>query len=195
MRFHTIDLRRTTGITFFFCLDEVYAIHAHTSATPCAERTYERLPRRRQRTVTWLYLPLPSNDHVVAFGLQKQQSGSHRPAGIRFLVSSASNQNIPSCLTRLVSHKSSRRRHHWPSVLERGSGNCSEKSTAGGTHLRQRWHAAGLGNRGLFAESHQPANTPFLLPAARQTSFPGCLLLVGPVAECHTHPGLRRGRE
>jgi hypothetical protein len=108
VRFHTIDLQRTTGITFFFCLDEVYAIHAYASVTPCAERTYERLPRRRQRTVTWLYLPLPSNDQVVTFGLQNQQSGSYRPAGLRFLVKFSLQPKHAELPNSSVSHKSSR---------------------------------------------------------------------------------------
>ncbi|KFA81328.1 hypothetical protein S40288_08298 [Stachybotrys chartarum IBT 40288] len=68
-QFRTINLNQSTGLTFFFDLGNVYAIHSHTVTTPCARQTYERLSRRRQRSVTWLYLPIPPNDDVVLFGL------------------------------------------------------------------------------------------------------------------------------
>ncbi|KAH8654723.1 hypothetical protein BGZ61DRAFT_524174 [Ilyonectria robusta] len=68
--FRTIELCKTTGITLFFCLGDVYAIHAHTKAAPCPEATYRCLSRRRQRSITWAYMPIPENDSIVAFGTQ-----------------------------------------------------------------------------------------------------------------------------
>ncbi|KAE8442169.1 hypothetical protein EG329_003757 [Mollisiaceae sp. DMI_Dod_QoI] len=77
-RFRTIDMRKTIGITFFFCRGEVYAIHSHTSTMPCAKTTLEHLSCRRRRVVAWVYIPISPRDQVVAFGTQlEQQSEGH----------------------------------------------------------------------------------------------------------------------
>lgn len=69
MRFHTIKMAATTGITFFFRDGNVLAIHAHTKNEPSARSTIERLPDWF-RFFTWVYIPLPSVDMLVAFGQQ-----------------------------------------------------------------------------------------------------------------------------
>lgn len=85
--FRTIDLRKTTGLTLFFCLGSVYAIHAHTKAAPCAEETYRCLSSRRQESITWVYMPIPQNDSILAFGTQMALSGSNFEVSTCLLVS------------------------------------------------------------------------------------------------------------
>ncbi|RFU24599.1 hypothetical protein B7463_g11741, partial [Scytalidium lignicola] len=80
-RFHTINLRKTTGITFFFCHGEVYAIHAHTPTLPYAKKTLEHLSSRRQRSVIWVYIPISPSDQVAAFGVQLKRSIGHFVTG------------------------------------------------------------------------------------------------------------------
>lgn len=63
-------MRKTIGITFFFSFGKVYAIYAHTVTMSCAKTTLEYLLSRRQKTVTWVYIPIPPSDRVVAFGAQ-----------------------------------------------------------------------------------------------------------------------------
>jgi hypothetical protein len=66
----TVNLRDATGLTFFFAFDKVYAVHAHTPSQRSAEKTFERLPQRNHADVVWVYLPLPKNEDIVAFGLR-----------------------------------------------------------------------------------------------------------------------------
>ncbi|KAJ3529490.1 hypothetical protein NM208_g9731 [Fusarium decemcellulare] len=66
-QFRTIELRRISGITFFYH-GEIYAIHAHTQEAPCAQITYQRLSRRRQRSVVWVYVPVSQKDYITALG-------------------------------------------------------------------------------------------------------------------------------
>ncbi|KAH8900409.1 hypothetical protein GQ53DRAFT_128073 [Thozetella sp. PMI_491] len=73
MRFRTVDLRDATGLTFFFALNKVYAVHAHTPATPHATSTFERLAKRRQADVTWVYLPVPKGEEIMAIGVRSRQ--------------------------------------------------------------------------------------------------------------------------
>jgi len=75
-QFCTVELCKTEGFTFFFCHGDIYAIHAHTPTTPSAQTTYDRLPPRRQRSVIWLYMPVSSQDHIVAFGMRRGQLSS-----------------------------------------------------------------------------------------------------------------------
>ncbi|POR31267.1 Uncharacterized protein TPAR_08516 [Tolypocladium paradoxum] len=73
-QFRTIDLSQTTGITFFFCRGEIYAVHAHTRVAPCAQSTYQRLSRRRQRSVVWVYVPISKKDPIAALGTRSSGS-------------------------------------------------------------------------------------------------------------------------
>ncbi|KAI1506026.1 hypothetical protein F5X99DRAFT_404574 [Biscogniauxia marginata] len=84
-QFRTIKLCDATGITFFFCHGNVYAIHAHTASAPSAKRTFESLSRRRQHTVTWLYVPIPPNDRITAFGTRLSKSRNQYADGLCFL--------------------------------------------------------------------------------------------------------------
>ena len=72
-RFRTIDLRGVTGLTFFFAFSKVYGIHAHTPTLPYATRTFKHLSKRRQAGVTWLYLPIPTGEEIIALGVRLRQ--------------------------------------------------------------------------------------------------------------------------
>lgn len=67
-RFWTIDLQTATGLTFFFLRKKVYGIHAHTARKPYANSTFDRLSKTHQPKVTWVYLPIPRGEEIVALG-------------------------------------------------------------------------------------------------------------------------------
>ncbi|KAJ3542142.1 hypothetical protein NM208_g4253 [Fusarium decemcellulare] len=67
-QFRTIQLSRTSGITFFFCYGEIYAVHAHTRTAPYAQSTYQRMSHRRRQAVTWVYVPISKEDSITALG-------------------------------------------------------------------------------------------------------------------------------
>jgi hypothetical protein len=73
-QFRTIDTHKTTGITFFLELGMIFGIHGHTPTMPCAKTTFERLPRRRQRGVTWAYIPIPTGDQIFALAVPSRNS-------------------------------------------------------------------------------------------------------------------------
>ncbi|KID82755.1 hypothetical protein MGU_09924 [Metarhizium guizhouense ARSEF 977] len=75
-QFRTIQLSQTTGITFFFCFGEIYAIHAHTRRTPSAQSTYQLLSRRRQASVTWVYIPISGEDYIALLGARMMDKSS-----------------------------------------------------------------------------------------------------------------------
>lgn len=95
MQFRTIELRKATGITFFFSFRQVYDIHFHTTTTPSASKTFKRLSRRRQPAVTWIYLPISRNDRIIAFGVGLEASGSYLRGGPQFLISLSSQLVLP----------------------------------------------------------------------------------------------------
>ncbi|PHH49702.1 hypothetical protein CFIMG_005794RA [Ceratocystis fimbriata CBS 114723] len=64
--FKTIDLRQITGITFFYSSNIIFAIHAHTEKAPCAQEALQRLHPSRRALATWVYIPIPQNDSVLA---------------------------------------------------------------------------------------------------------------------------------
>ncbi|KAI1104521.1 hypothetical protein F4804DRAFT_306751 [Jackrogersella minutella] len=67
-QFQTINLRKITGITFFFSQGNIFHIHAHTAAASTAIRTWEHLSPQCQKLATWIYLPISPNDDIVALG-------------------------------------------------------------------------------------------------------------------------------
>ncbi len=68
-QYRTIQLSRTTGITFFVFDTKVYAIHAHTSVAPCAKTTYDCSARRYRLPFVWMYVPIAPGDRLVACGI------------------------------------------------------------------------------------------------------------------------------
>lgn len=74
MRFRTIELSETSGITFFIHSGDIYTVHAHTPRAPHAKKSYSRLSRRRQRSAAWVYVPISASDSITAFGVGKAGS-------------------------------------------------------------------------------------------------------------------------
>lgn len=71
LRYHSIDLNTVTGITFFVLFTDIFAVHAHSRARPCAMATYQFYRRRirdLERYGAWVYVPLPPSDTVVSCG-------------------------------------------------------------------------------------------------------------------------------
>ncbi|KAF4984743.1 hypothetical protein FZEAL_104 [Fusarium zealandicum] len=65
---HTILFSQITGITFFYAYYTLKAIHGHTRAMPSAMHVIEKFPCRVQQKLSWLYIPISSNDQVTALG-------------------------------------------------------------------------------------------------------------------------------
>lgn len=65
--FHT-SLRQATGLTFFFREHRFYGAHIHTAEMPSAANFLERLPWLVRPRVSWVYVPLPPGDDIVAMG-------------------------------------------------------------------------------------------------------------------------------
>lgn len=86
-----MQLGQTTGITFFFCSGEIYAIHAHTRRTPSAQSTYQLLSRRRQACVTWVYIPISGEDYITLLGARIMEKSS---AGCICLIVSSLMEEI-----------------------------------------------------------------------------------------------------
>ncbi|KAI0896563.1 hypothetical protein F4806DRAFT_431498 [Annulohypoxylon nitens] len=66
--YRTINLRKITGITFFFEQGNIFNIHAHTANAPTAIKTWKRLDSHHRRSAAWIYMPVSPNDDVIAFG-------------------------------------------------------------------------------------------------------------------------------
>lgn len=66
------------------------AIHTHTSRSPCASKTFERLSYQTRGTIVWLYVPLSSDDGITAFGtrLKWEFEGRYSRGTPCFLVGS-----------------------------------------------------------------------------------------------------------
>jgi hypothetical protein len=91
-RFRTVDLRGATGLTFFFAFEKVYAIHAHTLSMPYAKSTFDRLPRI---VVSWIYLPIPRGEEIVALGLRLgRRDGRLLTQRVCFLVTAPSTAYV-----------------------------------------------------------------------------------------------------
>ncbi|KAF4970912.1 hypothetical protein FSARC_2182 [Fusarium sarcochroum] len=71
LRLRTVDLRDTTGLTFFFIRGSIHGIHSHTASSPTAFATYERFPERIRSRLVWAYVPVPRNDRILSFGIRE----------------------------------------------------------------------------------------------------------------------------
>lgn len=76
----TFNARTCTGITFFTYSGTIFAIHAHTSAQPSAQSTFETLSGTAEALARWIYIPIGPQDLITAFGW------SGFSAGARFYV-------------------------------------------------------------------------------------------------------------
>ncbi|KAH7196596.1 uncharacterized protein B0J16DRAFT_312944 [Fusarium flagelliforme] len=70
-RFRTVDLRNTTGLTFFYQNRSILRIHSHTASSPTALETYRRLPATVQEKLVWAYVPISPNDRILEFAVRE----------------------------------------------------------------------------------------------------------------------------
>lgn len=80
-QFRSIDLRRSTGLTFHFDHNKVYEISTHTRAAPYSRRATASQrqnggPRVRYRTV-WVHLPIPRGEEIMAIAVRMTYGGHH----------------------------------------------------------------------------------------------------------------------
>ncbi|RSL55783.1 hypothetical protein CEP54_009204 [Fusarium duplospermum] len=68
-RYYNISLHQTTGLTFLFKSGALYGVHSHTAKMPSAAKLLEWFPYGGGSTLSWVYVPLPPNDDIVAMGL------------------------------------------------------------------------------------------------------------------------------
>ncbi|EXU94829.1 hypothetical protein X797_012090 [Metarhizium robertsii] len=64
-----------TGITFFLAHGSLYAVHAHTHAQLSAEHTFLFFEPVRQKSLTWIYVPIQQGIAKFAFSQVKDTPG------------------------------------------------------------------------------------------------------------------------
>ncbi|GAW23381.1 hypothetical protein ANO14919_129390 [Xylariales sp. No.14919] len=69
-RFFAVEVTSIRGITFFFSSRQLYAIHIHRSGGLSALSSFQRLPPRRRRSVSWCYLPITNQDRILVLGVR-----------------------------------------------------------------------------------------------------------------------------
>jgi hypothetical protein len=69
-RYYNTSLDQTTGLTFFFKSGRFYGVHSHTAKMPSAAQFLERFPYPIRPRLSWVYVPLPPNDDIVAMGVR-----------------------------------------------------------------------------------------------------------------------------
>lgn len=70
----TLNLKRTTALTFFYGADSLYAIHNHTSKQPSAAATFRGFlcSNRSRGYKVWLYFPLGDNEEIKALQIYRK---------------------------------------------------------------------------------------------------------------------------
>lgn len=80
--FRTIDLHETSGITFFFSLGALRAVHSHSTRAPDGPGLtfLDSLSRSCQQVAVWIYVPIRRLDPLTAFGVRRGRVG--RPTSL-----------------------------------------------------------------------------------------------------------------
>lgn len=68
-RYYITSLDQVTGLTFFFKSGRFYGVHSHTAKIPYAAEFLERFPYPLRPRLSWVYVPLPPGDDIVAMGV------------------------------------------------------------------------------------------------------------------------------
>ncbi|KAL5616070.1 hypothetical protein FOBRF1_004818 [Fusarium oxysporum] len=69
IRYRTVDLLNTTGLTFFFLRCFIMAVHPHTANSPVAAPTIQHFSRYEQDHMIWTYIPISSTDNLLRIGV------------------------------------------------------------------------------------------------------------------------------
>ncbi|RBR23033.1 uncharacterized protein FIESC28_04172 [Fusarium coffeatum] len=72
-RFRIVDLRNTTGLTFFYYHHSLLRIHSHTAKSPTALETYRRLSKTGYTNLVWAYVPISPSDPIREFGIRQYE--------------------------------------------------------------------------------------------------------------------------
>lgn len=107
-RFRIVDLRNTTGLTFFYHHHSLLRIHSHTAKSPTALETYRRLSKAGHTNLVWAYVPISPSDPIRAFGIRQYEERQYEDSA---------RWSISSKPTVMVSHASLNRRH-WLMVID-----------------------------------------------------------------------------
>ncbi|RFN45511.1 hypothetical protein FIE12Z_10274 [Fusarium flagelliforme] len=71
---HAVEVDKIRGITFHFHLQTFAGIHIHYEEKPSTmDDKYEQFTNRSQDTSTWIYLPIPKNDQLLALGIRQMR--------------------------------------------------------------------------------------------------------------------------
>ncbi|KAF5720394.1 hypothetical protein FMUND_4216 [Fusarium mundagurra] len=69
LRYRTVDLLNTTGLTFFFRRGFVVAVHSHTANAPVATPTIQHFSQHERDQMVWTYIPISSADTLLRIGV------------------------------------------------------------------------------------------------------------------------------
>ncbi|KAI1057780.1 hypothetical protein LB506_001093, partial [Fusarium annulatum] len=69
IRYRTVDLLNTTGLTFFFLRGFIVAVHSHTANAPAAAPAIQHFSRYEQGYMIWTYIPVSSTDILLRIGV------------------------------------------------------------------------------------------------------------------------------
>ncbi|KAF5609153.1 uncharacterized protein FSUBG_4163 [Fusarium subglutinans] len=69
IRYRTVDVLNTTGLTFFFLRGFIAAVHSHTANTPVAATAIQHFSQDEQDHMIWTYIPVSSTDALLRIGV------------------------------------------------------------------------------------------------------------------------------
>lgn len=101
-RLETVDFSAIDGLTFFFAFRQGYTVHPHTTIDPDARKTFNNLTREQQKALVWVYVPIPTVDSIVAFGIQSPEASEYPYHGLCILVSQDTSDLLIYRLTDLI---------------------------------------------------------------------------------------------
>ncbi|KAF5647563.1 uncharacterized protein FTJAE_1619 [Fusarium tjaetaba] len=69
IRYRTVDLLNTTGLTFFFLRGYIVAVHSHKANAPVAEPTIQHFSQYERDQMIWTHIPISSTDSLLRIGV------------------------------------------------------------------------------------------------------------------------------
>ncbi|KAJ4150120.1 hypothetical protein LMH87_010885 [Akanthomyces muscarius] len=75
-RFSSIDTTSCFGLTFFFHVGHIVAVHPHLNTVwdKDARRTFESLPIMHQKAALWIYVPFPAGEEMKGYCLRSRKN-------------------------------------------------------------------------------------------------------------------------
>ncbi|KAF5551722.1 hypothetical protein FNAPI_7328 [Fusarium napiforme] len=69
IRYRTVDLLNTTGLTFFFLRGFIVAVHSHKTNAPVAEPAIQHFSQYERDQMIWTHIPISSTDSLLRIGV------------------------------------------------------------------------------------------------------------------------------